>query len=349
MSKRIVTCADGTWNKLEQTEQGKPSATNVAKLAAAVAPEDNAGRTQIVYYHPGVGERGGLWDHVTGGAFGVGISANIEDIYLFLATNYQAGDELFLFGFSRGAYTVRSLAGLIRNAGILKREFMGKYRDAYELYRDRDNSTKPGSDRAIAFRKQFSWPDFNIRFIGVWDTVGALGIPVTPLRFWSKQYYEFHDVTLSTRVDFAYQALATDERRKPFLPTLWQQHVGTPPSQVLEQAWFPGVHSNVGGGYPESGLSDGALRWMWDRAAKAGLTLSASLPEGNPKDTLRDSMTLFYRVLGDGTRAPGSSNGTSGEKVHKSAVERMAQVPAYHPANLKRFLGTVPPPPIAGP
>src|SRR5713101_3740691 len=124
MAKRIVVCADGTWNTPEQTEEGKACATNVAKLASAVAPQDGLGQTQVVYYHPGVGERGGLWDHVTGGAFGVGLSANIEDIYLFLATNYRAADELFLFGFSRGAYTVRSLAGLIRNAGILKREFM---------------------------------------------------------------------------------------------------------------------------------------------------------------------------------------------------------------------------------
>src|SRR5256885_669994 len=149
MPKRLVICADGTWNEPEQTDRGMPADSNVVKLARAVLPQDPNGIPQIILYHKGVGERAGLWDHLTGGAFGVGISANIEDIYLFLVNNYQPGDELFLFGFSRRAYTVRSLSGLIRNAGILKREFMGKYRDAYELYRDRDNSTKPGSDPAI--------------------------------------------------------------------------------------------------------------------------------------------------------------------------------------------------------
>ncbi|HLQ26561.1 MAG TPA: DUF2235 domain-containing protein [Acidiferrobacterales bacterium] len=339
MAKRTVMCADGTWNKPEQTDQGMPDSTNVVKITTAVRPEDSKGMAQVVYYHKGVGARGGLWDHLTGGAFGRGISRNIEDIYLFLISNYAPGDELFLFGFSRGAYTARRVAGFIRNCGILKPEFMSKYKEAYDLYRDRTDATHPSSERAVNFRKQYSWPDFNIRFIGVWDTVGALGIPVTPLRFWTKKRYEFHDVELSSHVDYAYQALAIDERRKPFLPAVWKRQPGSVQTQILEQAWFPGVHCDVGGGYPITGLSDGALLWMCDRAAKCGLDLDATkLPKaGDPNAQMGDSMTLFYRVLGKGTRRLGATNPLGEEGPHQSTMARTTSGRSYQPQNLKVF------------
>ncbi len=339
MTKRIVVCADGTWSKPEQEDQGKPSSTNVVKIVTAIRPQDANGMTQVVYYHKGVGERGGLWDHLTGGAFGAGISRNIEDIYLFLISNYVPGDELFLFGFSRGAYTARSVAGFIRNSGILKPEYIGMYQDAYELYRDRSDASHPRSERATNFRNQYAWPDFNIRFIGVWDTVGALGIPVTPLRFWTKKRYEFHDVELSSHVDYAYQALAVDERRKPFLPAVWTRQPGAVQTQVLEQAWFPGTHCDVGGGTAHTGLSDGALLWMCDRAAARGLYLDAAkLPQaGEPTAPMADSMTLFYRLLGNGTRTLGAANPLGEEGLHQSTVTRMAQDPHYAPQNLNDF------------
>src|SRR5207245_7741604 len=137
----LVICGERTWNQPEQTDRGMPADSNVVKLARAVLPQDPNGIPQIILYHKGVGERAGLWDHLTGGAFGVGISANIEDIYLFLVNNYQPGDELFLFGFSRGAYTVRSLAGLIRKCGILRRENLRRYEDDYNLYRERTDES----------------------------------------------------------------------------------------------------------------------------------------------------------------------------------------------------------------
>jgi hypothetical protein len=174
----------------------------------------------------------------------------------------------------------------------------------------------------------------------VWDTVGALGIPVTPVRFWEKRKYEFHDVALSRYVDSGYQALAIDERRKPFLPSVWERQADAPASQVLEQAWFPGVHCNVGGGYPDEGLSDGALLWMWDRAERCGLALDpARRPVPNPRGELRNSLTLFYRMLGDGTRRLGSKNPRGFEGVHCSVQER----PGYSPANLETFLRDRPP------
>jgi uncharacterized protein (DUF2235 family) len=340
MPKRIVICADGTWN-----EPGLETTTNVVSLASAVLPVDRHGKVQVIYYHKGVGTRRGLWEHMVGGGFGVGIDENIEDLYLFLANNYAPGDELFLFGFSRGAYTVRSLAGLIRKCGVLKRDNMRMYSKAYDKYRERGRGTSPSSAAATHFRAAHSWPDLNIRFIGVWDTVGALGIPVSPLRFWNKRRYEFHDVQLSRSVDSAYQALAIDERRKPFLPAIWTQHPEAPKSQVVEQAWFPGVHCDVGGGYKDTGLSNGALLWLWHRAEACGLALDAKLqPQGNPAAPIGDSMTFFYRLLGNGSRALAATTG-----LHCSTRTRESTVPAYRPVNLSRFLQDNPSPTIYTP
>jgi len=337
--KRLVVCADGTWNEPEQKDRGKAAPTNVVKIATALSPIDENGVHQIIAYHEGVGENGGIIDYLIGGAFGKGISRNIQDLYRFLCLNYDAGDELWLFGFSRGAYTARSLAGMIHNCGLLKRNNLGKIGEAYSLYRDRTDSTKPSSGIAKAFRAANCWPDFGIRFIGVWDTVGALGIPVTPLRFWTKSKYLFHDVELNPKIEFAYQALSVDEQRKPFEPSVWTRHKDAPATQVLEQAWFPGVHCNVGGGYADAGISDCALAWLWDRAENAGLELNGgNKPTGNPDGELRDSMTLFYRALGKLERKPGKQqNGREG--VHNTTIERKG----YQPGNLKAFLSTNPP------
>ena len=350
MAKRIVICADGTWNTPEQRDHIGPSATNVAKFAAAVRPVDAGGKTQVVYYHKGVGARGGLLERLSGFAFGTGLSANIEDAYLFLMNNYQPGDELFLAGFSRGAYTVRSLAGLIRNSGILKQEFLGRYRDAYELYRARDDSTHPRAPRAVEFRKQYAWPDATIRFIGVWDTVGALGIPIPALRFWNKSRYEFHDVELSTRVEHAYHALAIDERRQPYLPTLWKKQNDAPASQVLEQAWFPGSHCDVGGGFSQTGLSDGALTWLCERAARAGLAIDmARIPSGDATAPIHDSLALWFKVFGDGTRTLGATNPVGCEVIHRSAVERRRRDSRYGRGGLESFISLSPSPAVSEP
>lgn len=349
MAKRIVICADGTWNVPEQRDHIGPSATNVAKFAAAVAPGDATGKTQVVYYHRGVGVRGSLFERLSGFAVGAGLSANIEDTYLFLVNNYQPGDDLFLLGFSRGAYTVRSLAGLIRNSGILKQEFLSRYRAAYELYRARDPGTHPRAPAATEFRDRYAWPDATIRFVGVWDTVGALGIPIPALRFWNKSRYEFHDVALSTRVEHAYHALAIDERRQPYLPTLWAKQKDAPASQVLEQAWFPGTHCDVGGGYSRTGLSDGALTWLCERASRAGLAIEMSrIPKGDATAAIHDSDSLF-KVFGDGTRTLGATNPAGFEVIHQSAVERRRRDASYGRGGLESFISLQPSPAVSEP
>lgn len=285
--KRLVVCADGTWND----EDRMCAPTNVAKLHRALRTLFVEGDPQIVYYHSGVGTK---WnDRLRGGAFGFGINRNIRQCYEFLVEQYKPGDELYFFGFSRGAYTARSLAGLVRNSGIVKkREDVDK---AFSLYRNRKEHSKPSSDEAKKFREQHSHPtqpevagatpcyEPEIKFIGVWDTVGSLGYPLPFFGFWKRVLpliginWWFHDTMLSKAVQHAYHALAIHERRSDFPPTLWKQDLdaaGHPKraDQVLEQVWFPGVHCDVGGGYGASGLSDASFRWMVEKASACGLT-----------------------------------------------------------------------------
>ncbi len=331
MPKRLVICSDGTWNKPDQTSGGLPSPTNVVKLMQAIPASDATGMEQRVFYHSGVGAEGGWWSRFTGGAFGEGIDDIIEANYRFLIENYDPNDELFLFGFSRGAYLARSTVGLIRNCGLLKREHLDQFDAAYALYRRRDEASHPRAEESTAFRAAYSHEP-RIRFIGVWDTVGALGIPVTPLRFWSKVFYEFHDVMLSTWVDYAYQALAVDEHRKPFAPTLWQAQIDAK-GQTLEQAWFAGAHRNVGGGYADHGLSDLALIWLAEKAQACGLALS--LPPDVAPDTmgeLGDSMTFWYRLLSEIIR--NISPGLDGQSIAPSVKDRQRRSTDYRPSNI---------------
>ena len=338
---------DGTWNTPDQIDHGKRVPTNVVKLARTLKPDASDGTPQIVYYHEGVGTRWGF-DRIFGGAFGTGISRNICDAYRFLIDNYELGDELFLFGFSRGAYTVRSLAGLIRNCGLLQKRYADKLPDAYALYRDRRPETSPRSDLAQAFREEFA-REIRIKCIGVWDTVGALGVPLSGFRWLTQRNAQFHDVTLSSYVDNAFQALAIDEHRKPFTPAVWDpQDV---PGQTVEQAWFAGAHSNVGGGYPDARLSDLALSWMKERAQRCGLEFDeayfAQLVSSSIDGTLRNSMTIWYRLLGQRFRpiAHQARNRTIDrhERVDPSAIERHETVTRppqgpYRPPNLLAYL-----------
>lgn len=275
MTRRLIVCSDGTWNKLGHKDGGVYAPTNVARIARSIAPLGN-GVEQVVFYDPGVGT-GNALDRWTGGAMGVGLSDNVKDGYQFLMHNYTQNDEIYLFGFSRGAYTVRSLAGLIRKCGLLRKEHSARIGEAYDIYRIRGDD--PDSDRAEKFRTNYSWHPTPIQFIGVWDTVGALGVPGNVFRTIFGSKYRFHDVTLSSSVTFAYHALAIDEKRHAFRATLWEQSdKGRAAGQTLEQAWFPGVHSDVGGGYALAGLSDEAFHWMSAKAAAAGLAFSSRCP-----------------------------------------------------------------------
>jgi uncharacterized protein (DUF2235 family) len=339
--KRIVLCADGTWNVRDQVDKAtnKRHPTNVTKVARAVRPRASNGIDQVVYYHDGVGTAGGV-DRLTGGAFGEGIEANIRELYRFLVYNYEPGDDIYFFGFSRGAFTVRTLAGFMNIVGLVQK------RDDYyvpELYDCYEGSKGPGSPEwTKAFHNIKSLrPCPPIRFIGVWDTVGALGAPGFLGQLLNKGKYKYHDVGLNSNIQNAYHALAIDERRKPFEPNLWTRPADW--TGKLEQAWFPGVHCNVGGGYSPDGLANEALHWLVEKAEGLGLELDNSyllpfIPCFN--SVLNDSMTTTYRALGEYIRPLGRQL-ADGEVLHKSTIDRRNLADCnYHPENLEAFLAS---------
>jgi len=342
MKKRLVLCCDGTWNSADQSKNGKLTPTNVVKLAYRVAKRAPDGTPQVLFYDQGVGTGNSL-DRLTGGAFGDGLEDNIFDAFRFLVANYVPGDEIFLFGFSRGAFTARSIAGMIRKCGILKRTSVGRYVEALSMYQN--PKIHPDDDDAVGYRQRHSCctDEMKIRFVGVWDTVGALGIPLRGLRGLTRGKYEFHDTQLSGIVEHAYHALAIDERRSPFEATLWEEV--PKPGQWVEQVWFAGVHSDIGGGYPESQLSDVALEWMLAKAAEKGLALDPEVqreftlaPDG-VRGQLHDSKTGLYRLTKGFDRPIGTKPRAEGgtQSVHPSVLERWDADPSYRPANLRKY------------
>jgi uncharacterized protein (DUF2235 family) len=292
MAKNLVVCCDGTWNDPDELRDHVAKPTNVAKLALTLVSDvdKSAGeRSQLMHYEPGVGTTAD--ERLIGGAFGYGLSRNIRDGYRFLAQNYAPGDRIFLFGFSRGAYTARSLAGLIHNCGVLRADCIDQVDAAFAFYRDRTNQTHPRTIASHIFRDMYAHADAKVFFIGVWDTVGALGIPES-LPGWEQlskiftgweQLWGFHDTRLSPEVKFAYHALAIDEERSPYKPTLWATDPGAVADQTLEQVWFAGVHSEIGGGTSDSSLSDIPFLWMVEKARAQGLVFKDGQPgDGSP-------------------------------------------------------------------
>ena len=354
--KRLVVCCDGTWNTADQADDdGHPCPTNVVRLAYRVAKHDHAGMPQITYYDQGVGT-GNTIDRITGGAIGMGVEANIHDAYRFLVGNYEPGDELFVFGFSRGAFTARSIVGMIRKCGILAAKHASHYLQAMELYR---NEEKPADPGPAQFRSQYCSygnGDIEVRFLGVWDTVGALGIPVRGLRLF-KRKYEFHDTELSGMVKEACHALAVDEHRAPFEPAVWEDKRKN--AQKVEQVWFCGAHSDVGGGYERERRADGSLAaqladlsldWMLGKAAAAGLLFDDDVLTANPLALdplapIHDSKTGLYRLVPQFDRVIGratidkqqTDKVDSTQKLHPSVLARWDKDPAYRPVALARY------------
>lgn len=262
---RLIVCFDGTWNTPDKGD----NPTNVVKILRAI--RNRGGETpQVTFYDKGVGT-GGALDRIVGGAAGEGLTINMIDGYRFLANNYVENDEIYIFGFSRGAYTARSLVGFIGLAGLFSSLHLGgDLERAIEIYRNTSLSSNEKRKR-IANLEVARSENVRIRCIGVWDTVGSLGIPGDlGRRLVAKRYY-FHDVQLTDQVDVALHAVSIDEKRSAFAPTLWVGRSGGASSnapashKIVEQVWFPGVHSNVGGSYDDAGLSDVALDWMIKR------------------------------------------------------------------------------------
>ncbi len=308
--KNILIYLDGTWN-----DQEDPTVlTNVALMHEMSLSDDHR---QVTYYGKGVGTNGG-YDMKLGGLHGVGLSRNVKKAYSFLVNHHQAGDKVFIFGFSRGAYTARSLAGLVYRCGVSDAS-LGMDADIdklYDAYKDRDTERM---DAYKAANKKCP-----IHMLGVWDTVGALGIPVSFLKKVSDQVFAFHDTKLNPEVQFACHAIAIDERRESFEPTLWKV---TPENKDrILQVWFPGVHSDVGGGYKERHHSDIALRWMLTKAKERGLLTKEDYVYEFKDDLNAKPHDSVYKIFGieigeKDRRAPISLDHIP--RIHRSVLEKM--------------------------
>jgi uncharacterized protein (DUF2235 family) len=253
MPKNIAICTDGTWDSASED-------TNVVKMSRMLLRTSQ----QVVFYDDGVGVDGTELEKLTGGAFGDGIFQKVKNGYSQIAQVYEAGDSLFLFGFSRGAYTARSIAGMIANCGLPTGGFDNNLVDtAFNAYRN-------PSQRAalLATLGKYDLCDAKITMVGVWDTVGALGIPA--LFGGVESDYQFLNTGLHPDVLNAYQALSVDERRGEFPATLWQPPNPPIAGQTIEQVYFSGVHCDIGGGYPETQLADITYGWMASKAKALG-------------------------------------------------------------------------------
>ena len=325
--KLLVLLCDGTWLGGDGARSG-----NVVQLARAILARSAEGIEQITFYHEGQGN-GAALQGLGAGALGDGINRDIQCLYRFLVHNYSKGDELFLFGFSRGAYLVRSLVGMLRNAWLLRKEHEALVPRAYHVYRTKWHAD---ADNALRFREAHSRA-VRVRFLGVWDTVGALGIPLDLFAGFDADRYNFHDTTLSRIVEHACHALAIDERRKPFAPTLWNTRSDR---TRTEQAWFSGSHLDIGGGHHEAGLSHPSLRWMAEQARQSGLAVDHELIERisapRREAVVHSAISPAMRLFGTADRPIGTGN--ADETLHSSAEQRYLRDKRYRPRNLVQYL-----------
>ena len=259
--KRLICCFDGTWND-DKTEE---TLTNVVKLHRAIRSADANGIEQRSHYVVGIATDTTGTRQFLVGAAGLEAGARVKAGYRFLAENYEAGDEIYLFGFSRGAFEARGLGGLIGLTGLGKREAAFSLDEAWDAYRH--HRSQPAPEKLDNLRKAAHYP-VPIKCIGVWDTVGNIADPLLPDAAFP-DLFAFHNTRLSERVEVGLHALSIDEPRGPFSPIMWTapKGAGLPKTQHIEQVWFAGTHADVGGGWKETALSDIGLLWMAERAS----------------------------------------------------------------------------------
>jgi uncharacterized protein (DUF2235 family) len=291
--KRIILLLDGTWNDCDFSTFD----TNIVRIEDAIARSLDSGQVStphlkeepaplvrarsfaggdvdhLVFYERGVGTS--ALDRTRGGVFGTGLATNIRRAYRILSFHYEPGDEVFVFGFSRGAYTARSLVGFIGAVGLLKCHDCTEERErtAWQFYRTKPNDRLPGIWTSLTPHVH-DRANFRIDCLGMFDTVGALGIPLTRFQLYNRDRYEFHDVNLSSITRVNLHALAIDEHREPFQAAIWRKPRFKAYTSVTEQVWFPGAHADIGGGYIAydsrgsnglEALDDITLDWMLRR------------------------------------------------------------------------------------
>ena len=326
MGKNIIICCDGTGN-----EYGENNTNVVGAYEAFVRDQD-----QVAFYDPGVGTFdvlgrtiGKKVGYLLGLGFGWGLEKNIEDAYAYLMDQYEPdnNDKIYLFGFSRGAFTARSLAGMLFKCGLLQKGSRNLLPYVSKIYNTRGNDYI-----AQGFKKTYCH-ECKPYFIGVWDTVASLG------QIYGKRFF---DAKLHGQIAFGYHAVSIDERRKKFPVNLWDE-TKKRPTQTIEQVWFAGVHSDVGGWYPERGLSDSALKWMLLKADAAGIRLRDGWdskerinPDPTDKDSQHESREGFYRLWRKVQRTIPED-----ALIHHSVFERINAGIGYNPSNLPKAYSIV--------
>ncbi|KAH6998621.1 hypothetical protein BKA56DRAFT_626946 [Ilyonectria sp. MPI-CAGE-AT-0026] len=297
-TKRLIACCDGTWmdsdNGYEEPGLLRSEGTlqvpsNVTRISRCFKRRCSDGKLQIISYESGVGTGSNTLDSITGGAFGLGLSERMRETYSYLCANYMDGDEIILVGYSRGAFTVRSVAGMVGALGLLTREGVEHF---YPIFKDMQHwmddhykdpfpnvpfPNKPkGPNAAKEYRARLESLGYTrvkqdggdgelikIKAVCVWDTVGSLGVP------------RWYDTSLSDRIEHAFHALALDETRPPFSPAVWERLPGNKLTTDLRQVWFPGNHANCGGGWEDQGIANCTLAWMMDQMASVGIEFDA--------------------------------------------------------------------------
>jgi uncharacterized protein (DUF2235 family) len=396
-SRRLVVCLDGTWNssfsehmrRNEHGEQVVLKPTNTLKTCRAVLPFADDGPMQICYYDIGVGalaEYPGTankllytFDRLLGGAWAAGFEGNVEDALHFLTVNLQPEDEVFVFGFSRGAAEARAVTQFIDwNRGLPKKNdayYLPMLFRAYVASHGRENNEaavakinqQRASDRLDPLRVE-EFQRVDVKYLGIWETVLALGsrLRATGATTTVDNRGFFTGDTPAKCVARARQALGVDEHRWDFRPEIWKGAAS--PSQTMEQRWFIGVHSNIGGGYGRDGLANIALGWILEGAAKEGLGLNAQflkpfIGEKRPYGSLYNSSTVGYQILDglrrrDGHRPLLGLPPTANAELDASVIERMtldvenlrrgadeqAITTLYRPENVIEFLAAMPDP-----
>ncbi len=279
--KRIIVCTDGTWMDSDGDVQIPSNVTRICRCIKQEGIHRTSGNviSQVVYYQSGVGTEDSMYSRYVGGATGKGISEHIREAYSFICTNYHPGDEIFLIGFSRGAFTARSVASLIRAIGLLTPTGLEFF---YEIFEDWEFQLKKGWATAYPLEPwphrpaintpeyrhkllelELTRPEIPIKAVAVWDTVGALGIPLIALLPQPPSTdYAFVDTKVESNIEYAFQALALDEHRRSYSPTIWEKPSGQAWPRILKQCWFPGVHSDIGGSYTDADLANLTLAWM---------------------------------------------------------------------------------------
>jgi uncharacterized protein (DUF2235 family) len=362
--KRLALFFDGTWNE--------PGAnTNVWRLWLMLAAQSKDGLAQLRFYDEGVGTH--WYDRLSGGAFGAGLSANVRLGYRWLMEHYDPGDEIFLFGFSRGAFTARSLAGMIARCGLLKPESPISFLQLYERYQkgdavlpiyklkylERQGKTDFDFEEKTLLKHAWYHRDL-IKMVGVWDTVGSIGVPFGNFKGISRRTLQFHNTHLSTIVQHSYQALALDEQRSPYWAILWTRFLPDHPdpktpsgnsTRYVEQRWFSGAHANVGGGYWSDLLPERPLAWIHEKAEHCGLSFRSSITLNDedlqmlPCDSYSTFMAGWWKVFtlghryvrwvqSDPVRKAAGLVETVNERIDLSVFRRCQLHGNYRPASL---------------